>query len=93
MKCKLLKIETNGTITGTKIFADDQQIGFVQRIEFEADTDNIPRILINKVRMNKDNKPTERILKVRDEKTLKFIEKKTFETDPIVIEFEALEAK
>jgi hypothetical protein len=91
MKCKSLTIETNGKCTGTKVIIDGQQIGFVQKIEFEVDIDNLPvRALIQVVRRDKAGNPIPKILKVRDEKTLKFIEKKTVELEPLNIEFEAL---
>jgi hypothetical protein len=93
MKCKTLEIKTDGTITGTKVFIDGEQLSLLNKIEFETDGYSLPRILIQKVRLDRDGKPIERILKVRDEKTLKFIEKKTVETDPIVLEFESLTGK
>lgn len=47
MKCKMLKIESNGTSAGTKISVDGKQLGLVQRIEFSAESD-VPfaRILV-----------------------------------------------
>ena len=91
MKCKTLTIETNGKNSGTNVFIDGQKIGHVLKIEFECDSDNLPvRALIQTIRLDKAGKPIEKILKVRDEKTLKFVDKKTFETEPLNIEFEAL---
>ena len=93
MKCKTLEIKTNGTVAGTKFLIDGKQIENIQNVEFEADNETFPRISIRQTRFDKTGKPIERILKIRDEKTLKFIDKKTVETDPIVLEFEALGKK
>jgi hypothetical protein len=91
MKCKSLTIETNGKCTGTNVIIDGKTIGLVRKIEFEADNDNLPvRALIQVARLDKAGKMIEKILKVRDEKTLKFVEKKTVELEPLNIEFEAL---
>jgi len=91
MKCKTLTIETNGKCTGTNVIIDGKKIPLVQKIEFEADGDNLPvRALIQVTRLDKAGKAIEKILKIRDEKTLKFIEKKTVEVEPLSIEFEAL---
>ena len=91
MKCKKLTIETDGKASGTKVIIDGEMIGFVNSIEFEADMDNVPvRALIQVIRRDKAGKSIEKVLKVRDEKTLKFVEKKTYEVDPLSIEFEAL---
>ena len=91
MKCKSLTIETNGKSSQTKVVIDGKTIPYVQKVEFEADIDNLPvRALIQVTRLDKAGKPIERILKIRDEKTMKFVEKKTVETDVLNIEFEAL---
>lgn len=85
MKYKKIKIETDGTSAGTKIFIDDKQIGRVQRIEFSADINEaFARIDIQSARMYNGNVKTKKV-KVRDEKSQKFIDKEKVETEQLVL--------
>jgi hypothetical protein len=42
LKIKKLVIETNGTSMGTRIFADDIQLGRIKTLSFNSDIDQIP---------------------------------------------------
>lgn len=86
MKYKSIKIETNGTTAGTKIFIDDKQLERAQRIEFSADANELfTHINIQVARQENGVAKTKKV-KVRDQKTEKFVEKDEIETEPLNLE-------
>jgi hypothetical protein len=85
LKYKSIRIETNGTTAGTKIFVDDKQLERAQRIEFSADVNELfAHINIQVARQENGVAKTKKV-KVRD-KTEKFIEKDEIETEPLNLE-------
>ena len=89
MKCKMLTIETDGTSAKTKILVDGVPLARISSIELEAtQNQSSVRILVQQSRMRKDGTIETRTMKVRDEKTQKFVEKIVDETDPVLLEFE-----
>jgi hypothetical protein len=86
MKYEKLSIETNGTTAGTKVCVDGQQLGLVQRIEFLANLNEIfPIINIEVARQISGHIKTKKV-KVRDDKTQKFVEKEVAETEHLYLE-------
>lgn len=86
MKYKKIRIESDGTSIGTKIFIDDQQLGHAQRIEFSASTSELfAHINIQVARQENGVAKTKKV-KVRDQKTEKFVDKDEIETEPLNLE-------
>jgi hypothetical protein len=86
MKYEKLSIETNGTTAGTKVCVDGEQLGLVQRIEFSANLDDVfPVINIEMARQVNGQIKTKKV-KVRDNKTQKFVEKEVTETQHLILE-------
>lgn len=85
MKYKSIRIETNGTTAGTKIFIDDKQLERAQRVMFSADVNELfAHISIHVARQENGVAKTKKV-KVRD-KTEKFVEKEEIETEPLNLE-------
>ena len=83
MKCKKFMIESNGTSAGTKIWVDDMQLGRINSITFDANLrESFVRIQLDEFIPGRSKK-----IKIRDEKTQKFVEKEIAATQPILIEF------
>lgn len=86
MKYKKIKIESDGTSAGTKIFIDGKQISFVQRIVFSADTNEVFNVINIQVARRVNEQTKTKKVRVRDPKTEKFVEKTEIETEPLLLE-------
>lgn len=86
MKYKKIRIETDGTSTGTKIFIDDKQINEVQRLEFSADINNLFAHINVHVARKVNGAVQVKKIKVRDPQTEKFVDKQETETEPLMLE-------
>ena len=89
MKYKKITIETDGTSAGTRIFADGEQIGLIQRIDFSADV-KMPFTTINvQVAKMRNGAIETKKLRVRDVKTEKFSMQDVVSTVPLSLERDA----
>lgn len=85
MNYKKIVIETDGTSMGTKIFIDDVQVGLVQSVEFSADVDTVFAHLSVKVCRKVRGEVKKKTMKVRDQKTEKFVDKEEIETETMLL--------
>jgi hypothetical protein len=86
MKYKKITVETDGTTANTKIFIDDKQVGMLQHFDISADVNDVFVNMNAKVARMVNGKPKIKKIKVRDSKTLKFVEKEMMELEPIFLE-------
>lgn len=86
MKYKKVTIETDGTSMGTKVFIDDKQIGYIQRVEFSAEVNDVFSHLSVQVGRIVNGELKKKKVKVRDPKTEAFIEKEEIVTEPLMLE-------
>lgn len=88
MECKKLKIETNGTTVGTKVYVDGKQIGRIHRIVLSADVDSkFVTLSIEKQRTDASGKTITTKTRVRDESSQKFVEVEKIAVEPLQLEF------
>jgi len=86
MKYDKIKIESDGTIGGTKFFVDGKQIENVERVEFSSDhASNFPIISVHVARVVNGEVKKKKV-KVRDLSTQKFFEREEIETEPLLLE-------
>ncbi len=86
MKYSKITIETDGTSANTKLFIDGKQISLIQRLDFSADVkETFVHLGIQMCRMVNGHIKTKKV-KVRDQKSEKFIEQDEAETQPLQLE-------
>lgn len=87
MQYKKIKIETDGTSAGTKIFIDGTQVKLVQRLDFSADVNDVfTQLNVQIGRTDSSGELKKKKIKVRDPKTEKFVDTFTVETEPLLLE-------
>jgi hypothetical protein len=90
MKYEKIVIETDGTMSGTKLFIDDEKIEFIQRIEFSSDINFMFTNLNVQVAKIVNGNVKKKKIKVRDLKTEKFIDKVEIESVSLNLEMKRL---
>jgi hypothetical protein len=87
MKYEKIKIETDGTTAGTIVHIDGERIIHLQNLEFSVDCkDDFTRLSIQVARTDNNGKLKTKKVKIRDQKTQRFVDSTEVETETLLLE-------